>query len=55
MIYDVLGALSLPAIDKDNYEADDILATYAKLASEQGLKVLVVSGDRDTFQLVNGT
>ncbi len=53
MIYDVLGALSLPAIGKDNFEADDILATYAKLASEQGLKVLVVSGDRDTFQLVN--
>ncbi|GAA5519268.1 DNA polymerase I [Demequina sediminis] len=54
LIREVLGALRVPAVDKPNYEADDLLATYARLGHEAGMRVLVVSGDRDTIQLVNG-
>ena len=34
------------------YEADDVIATLARRAREQGLEVMVVTGDRDLFQLV---
>ncbi len=52
MLRQMLGALRIPGIDYENYEADDIIATYARLGEEAGLDVLVVSGDRDTLQLV---
>ncbi|MFW2514157.1 DNA polymerase I [Demequina sp. SO4-13] len=52
LIREVLDALGVAAVDKDNYEADDLLATYAQLGRESGMRVLVVSGDRDTLQLV---
>ena len=53
LIREVLAALGVAAVDKPNYEADDLLATYARLGAEAGMDVLVVSGDRDTIQLVN--
>ncbi len=53
LLRDVLDALRIRSIDKPNYEADDILATFAREGADQGLDVLVVSGDRDTLQLVN--
>ena len=53
LIREVLAALGVAAVDRPNFEADDLLATYARLGREAGLKVLVVSGDRDTIQLVN--
>src|SRR6187431_2100924 len=53
LIREVLAALGVAAVDRENYEADDLLATYARLGREAGLRVLVVSGDRDTIQLVN--
>ncbi|WP_296665346.1 DNA polymerase I, partial [Demequina sp.] len=53
LIREMLGALRVTAVDKPRYEADDLLATYARLGREAGLTVLVVSGDRDTIQLVN--
>ncbi len=52
LLREVLSALRIPVIDKVNYEADDILATYARQGAEQGFEVFVVSGDRDTLQLV---
>jgi DNA polymerase-1 len=52
LIREVLEALGVAAIDKPNYEADDVLATLAMQGAAQGLEVLVVSGDRDTIQLV---
>jgi DNA polymerase-1 len=45
--------MGVVTITKEDYEADDILATLAHQAGENGFDVLVVSGDRDTFQLVN--
>lgn len=53
LIREVLAALGVEAVDKPSYEADDLLATYARLGREAGMRVLVVSGDRDTIQLVN--
>jgi DNA polymerase-1 len=45
-------ALGLPAIELADYEADDIIATYATEAKKQGLKVVIVSSDKDLMQLV---
>ncbi|WP_460802138.1 DNA polymerase I [Microbacterium sp. GXF6406] len=53
LLQEVLGAMSIPVLTKEGFEADDILATLSKQGSELGYDVLVVSGDRDTIQLVN--
>ncbi|WP_200330930.1 DNA polymerase I [Leucobacter sp. L43] len=53
LLQDALHAMGIRTIEKENYEADDILATLATRASEHGYRVLVVSGDRDTIQLVD--
>lgn len=53
LLQDCLAAMSIPVLTKEGIEADDILATLAKQGSSQGFDVLVVSGDRDTIQLVN--
>lgn len=45
-------AFGLAAIEKDGFEADDLIATYAKLAREAGMEVCVVSSDKDLMQLV---
>jgi DNA polymerase-1 len=52
LMREVLAALNVAAVDKERYEADDLLATYARMGREAGMEVLVVSGDRDTIQLV---
>ncbi len=52
LLQDCLAALSIPVLTKENYEADDILATLATQGAASGYRVLVVSGDRDTIQLV---
>ena len=53
LLQDALHAMGVQTLTKEDYEADDIIATLARQGSEQGFRVLVVSGDRDTFQLVN--
>lgn len=45
-------AFALPAIEKDGYEADDLIATYTKLARAQGIEVVIVSSDKDLMQLI---
>ncbi|MGB4137726.1 MAG: DNA polymerase I [Microbacterium sp.] len=52
LLQDCLAAMSVPVLTKEGVEADDILATLASQGAEQGYEVLVVSGDRDTIQLV---
>ena len=47
-------ALGLSLIEMAGYEADDLIGTLARQASEQGGEVFIVSGDEDLFQLVNG-
>ncbi len=52
LVRDVLRALGIVMVEKVGYEADDILATLATRGRDMGRNVVVVSGDRDTFQLV---
>lgn len=53
LIEEVLDALRIVHLSKENYEADDILATLSTRATTEGFKTLLVSGDRDAMQLVN--
>ena len=53
LIKEVLAALRIPVIEKDGFEADDVIATLTARARVAGLQVLVTSGDRDAFQLVD--
>ena len=51
IIKDILKAMNITIIEKEGYEADDILGTLSKFGEKQGLHVTILSGDRDTFQL----
>jgi DNA polymerase-1 len=53
LIFEVLDALGIRHLSAPGYEADDIIATLATQASAEGCDVLIVSGDRDTFQLID--
>ncbi len=53
LLQQALAAMRITTISIEDYEADDILATLAASGSAGGYRVLVVSGDRDTIQLVN--
>src|SRR5699024_786747 len=53
LIIEVLGAMGIPSLTKDNFEADDIIATLATEGAGAGMEVYVCSGDRDTYQLVS--
>ncbi|MGB0507747.1 MAG: DNA polymerase, partial [Pikeienuella sp.] len=52
LIRDATRAFGLPCIEIEGYEADDIIATYARQAAAQGAEVTVVSSDKDLMQLV---
>jgi DNA polymerase-1 len=52
LVQDVLGALGIPVLEKENFEADDIIATLTTQASAEGFEVLICTGDRDALQLV---
>ncbi len=49
---EALAAMNITTLTKVNYEADDIIASLADQAADKGFEVFVVSGDRDTFQLI---
>lgn len=53
IVRDATRALNLSCIEKDGFEADDIIATYARQGAEAGLDVVIVSSDKDLMQLVN--
>ena len=53
LIFEVLDALGIRYLSVPGYEADDIIATLATQASGEGTDVLIVTGDRDTFQLID--
>ncbi len=53
LLHEVLDALRIRYVELEGYEADDIIATLATQARDEGMEVLICSGDRDTFQLVS--
>ncbi len=53
LVKEVLGALRIPVLEAPGFEADDVIATVATKAEAQGFDVLVCTGDRDAFQLVD--
>ncbi len=55
LIRDATRAFSLPCIEMEGYEADDIIATYARLACEAGGDTTIISSDKDLMQLVGPT
>ncbi|MCW8915202.1 MAG: DNA polymerase I [Magnetovibrio sp.] len=52
IVREATRALGLKAVDMEGFEADDLIATYAKQAREKGAKVTIVSSDKDLMQLV---
>lgn len=53
LLREVLTALNVPWFRMEQYEADDLLGTLSRQAAEKGIQTLVVTGDRDAFQLVD--
>lgn len=52
LIRQATEAFDLPSIEMEGYEADDLIATYARLAREAGAEVTIISSDKDLMQLV---
>ncbi|MDX1711054.1 MAG: DNA polymerase I [Rhodovibrionaceae bacterium] len=52
LIREATRAFNLPCIELEGYEADDIIATYAKIGKQAGMEVVIVSSDKDLMQLV---
>lgn len=52
LIRQATRAFNLPCIEKEGYEADDIIATYSALASQSGAETTIISSDKDLMQLV---
>ena len=53
LVREVLDALRIPIVCAEGFEADDVIATLATQAAADGMDVLIVTGDRDAFQLVD--
>jgi DNA polymerase-1 len=49
----ITEAYNIPVIEKEGYEADDVIGTIAKEAAKQGIDVVIVTGDKDMLQLVD--
>ena len=53
VIKEILRAMNIDIVEKEGYEGDDILGTLSKYGEKKGLDVVILSGDRDTFQLAS--
>jgi DNA polymerase-1 len=53
LITEVIKAMQIPGIQLKGFEADDIIATLAKQGEKKGMRVSILTGDRDSYQLVN--
>jgi DNA polymerase-1 len=53
LMRDVCAAFDVPVVEMEGYEADDLIASYAKAALKQDVKVTIVSSDKDLMQLIN--
>ena len=52
-IRELIAAMGIHYVELDQYEADDLIGTYAKIAEREGAQVKIISGDRDLLQLVS--
>ena len=52
LVREATVAMNVPAIELENYEADDLIASYAEAAQAQGREVVIISSDKDLMQLV---
>ena len=52
-VHDIIKAMGLPLLVIDGVEADDVIGTFARQATEKGLDVVISTGDKDMAQLVN--
>ena len=48
----IITALNIPTVEKQGFEADDLVGTYSKLAQKKGFEVIMVTGDKDFIQLI---
>lgn len=55
ILKEVLDALGINRLELEGYEADDIIGTVSRICSERGCDCTVVTGDKDSFQLITGT
>ena len=53
IIKDILRDMNISIIEKEGYEADDVLGTLSKMGENEGVDVTILSGDRDNFQLTS--
>ena len=53
LLREALAAMNITTLTRENYEADDLIASMADQAGAAGYRVYIVSGDRDTFQLIS--
>lgn len=51
IIKEILRAMNIDIVEMEGYEADDVLGTLSRYGEKEGLEVIILSGDRDTFQL----
>src|SRR5271170_5387315 len=52
LVRDATAAFGVPSVELDDWEADDLIATYARVARECGMQVTIVSSDKDLMQLI---
>ena len=53
LLQNLLNVFNIPQVSKKGFEADDVLGSLSKTLNEKNKKVLIVTGDRDTFQLIS--
>ncbi|MBR2674608.1 MAG: DNA polymerase I [Mogibacterium sp.] len=53
LMHRVLEAMNIAVLEKEKYEADDIIGTIASAASREGLSTLIITGDKDELQLID--
>ncbi len=51
---DILSYMNIPILEKEGYEADDIIGTVSRICKEQSAKCMIATGDRDDLQLAGG-
>ncbi len=55
LIKDLLRAFRIPYFEKEGYEADDLIGTFARIGEEEGLQTVIVTADADVYQLLSPT